>query len=70
MNQTPWFPIVRTLLESEQCKAILTHLRSTARMVPTLFGSETIARKVVYSPLGVKVPPRWQRRRCWTRRVP
>lgn len=58
---SPYFPIVKALLESEQCKGVLTHMKSTARMVPTLFGSEIIARKVFYAPLGVKVPERWQR---------
>jgi glycosyltransferase involved in cell wall biosynthesis len=36
-------------------------MRSTARMVPTLFDSEKIAKKVFYAPLGVRLPPRWQR---------
>jgi glycosyltransferase involved in cell wall biosynthesis len=36
-------------------------MRSTAELVPTLFGSDTIAKKVFYTPLGVKIPPRWQR---------
>jgi glycosyltransferase involved in cell wall biosynthesis len=53
------YPIIRTLLEGENCKAILTHMRSTANLLPRLFG-ETIARKVVYAPLGVKLPARWQ----------
>jgi glycosyltransferase involved in cell wall biosynthesis len=60
-SESPYFPIVKTLLESDQCKGIITHIRSTARLVPALFGSETIARKVHYIPLGVKTPERWQR---------
>jgi len=59
--ESPYFPIVKTLLESAQCKGILTHMRSTAELVPTLFGSDVIARKVFYAPLGVPVPHRWQR---------
>ncbi len=58
---SPYFPIVKALLESESCKGILTHIKSTAEMVPTLFGSDTIAKKVFYTPLGVKIPERWQR---------
>src|SRR5262249_27649249 len=54
-------PVVKTLLEADSCKAILTHMRSTARLVPSLFGSELIGRKVVYAPLGVPLPARWQR---------
>jgi hypothetical protein len=56
-----YFPIVKALLEDDQCKVILTHMKSTARMVPKLFGSDIITRKVLYAPLGVKVPARWQR---------
>jgi glycosyltransferase involved in cell wall biosynthesis len=59
--RSPYLPIVKTLLESESCKGILTHIKSTARMVSTLFGSETIRKKIVYAPLGVKPPVRWQR---------
>jgi glycosyltransferase involved in cell wall biosynthesis len=58
---SPYFPIVKTLLESDRCKGILTHMQSTARMVPTLFGSDKIRAKVFYAPLGVELPRRWQR---------
>src|SRR5262249_6744332 len=43
------------------CKAILTHMKSTAELVPTLFTSEIIRNKIVYAPLGVSLPARWQR---------
>jgi glycosyltransferase involved in cell wall biosynthesis len=61
LRESPYFPIVKTLLELDSCKAILTHVRSTARLVCTLFGSETIRRKVLYAPLGVELPASWQR---------
>jgi glycosyltransferase involved in cell wall biosynthesis len=57
---SPYFPIVKTLLESAPCKAILTHMRSTAEMVRTLFGSAKIAGKIHYVPLGIPLPGRWQ----------
>ena len=57
----PYVPIVRALLEADHCKAVLTHMRSTADLLGTLFQSDVIRRKVVYSPLGVKVPARYQR---------
>jgi glycosyltransferase involved in cell wall biosynthesis len=60
IRESPYFPIVKTLLESDQCKGILTHMKSTAALVPTLFGSEAIRNKVSYTPLGVKLPERWQ----------
>jgi glycosyltransferase involved in cell wall biosynthesis len=59
--ESPYFPIVKALLESDSCKGIITHIQSTAEMVPALFKSDVIAKKVFYSPLGVKIPPRWQR---------
>jgi glycosyltransferase involved in cell wall biosynthesis len=59
--ESPWFPAVKCLLESDQCRGIITHIRSTARLLPTLFASEKIGRKVFYAPLGVKLPERWQR---------
>ena len=61
VQASPYLPVVKTLLEDDACKAILTHVRSTAELVPTLFGSETIKRKVVYAPLGVPLPRRYQR---------
>jgi glycosyltransferase involved in cell wall biosynthesis len=58
---SPYFPLVKTLLEADACKGIITHVKSTADMLPTLFRSETVRRKVFYVPLGVKLPARWQR---------
>jgi glycosyltransferase involved in cell wall biosynthesis len=60
LTESPYFPIVKALLESEQCRGIVTHIRSTAELVPTLFRSDIIAKKLFYAPLGVRVPPRWQ----------
>jgi glycosyltransferase involved in cell wall biosynthesis len=61
LADSPYFPLVKTLLEAEACKGILTHVKSTAEMLPTLFRSEAIRRKVFHVPLGVKLPARWQR---------
>jgi glycosyltransferase involved in cell wall biosynthesis len=61
LRASPYFPIVKAFLEAEHCRCILTHMQSTARMIPTLFGSEAIRAKVHYAPLGVKVPERCQR---------
>jgi glycosyltransferase involved in cell wall biosynthesis len=59
--ESPYFPVVKALLESDSCKGIVTHIKSTAEMVPALFKSDVIAKKVFYAPLGVKLPARWQR---------
>ncbi len=59
--ESPYFPIIKTLLEADQCRGIITHMRSTAALVPRLFNSEKIRSKVFYIPLGVSLPRRWQR---------
>jgi glycosyltransferase involved in cell wall biosynthesis len=59
--RSPSFPIIKTLLESPECKGIITHMKSTAAMVGQMFGSETIRNKIHYTPLGVRLPERYQR---------
>ncbi len=61
IEKSPYLPIVKALLEADSCKGVVTHIRSTAELVPTLFGSEAIRKKVSYTPLGVPLPSRWQR---------
>lgn len=61
LAEQPYFPIIKALLEAEQCRGIVTHMHSTARLVAKLFRSETIRNKVFYAPLGVHLPQRWQR---------
>jgi glycosyltransferase involved in cell wall biosynthesis len=61
LPESPYFPIVKGLLEADHCKGILTHMKATAQLLPTLFQSEKIREKISYVPLGVKLPERWQR---------
>jgi glycosyltransferase involved in cell wall biosynthesis len=61
VKDSPYFPVVKTLLEGDHCKGIVTHMRSTANLVSTLFDSEIIRRKIMYAPLGVRLPAHWQR---------
>jgi glycosyltransferase involved in cell wall biosynthesis len=61
ITQSPFFPVIKALLESDHCKGILTHMKSTAALVPTLFGSDKITAKVSYAPLGIQLPRRRQR---------
>lgn len=58
VKASPYYALTKALLESDSCRAILTHMRSTYRTLPTLFESEIIARKTHYAPLGVKFPDR------------
>lgn len=60
VRRSPFFPMVKALLESDRCRGVVTHVRSTADSLPVLFGSDTIARKTFHVPLGVKAPARWQ----------
>jgi len=52
IRDLPAFPVVKSLLEQRHCRAVLTHIRSTAESLRTLFRSRTIDRKIVYCPLG------------------
>jgi glycosyltransferase involved in cell wall biosynthesis len=56
----PCFEQVKALLEADHCRGIVTHIRDTAELLPVLFQSERIARKVTFGPLGVPLPSRFQ----------
>src|SRR5262249_6500902 len=58
IEQSPYLPIVRALLESDNCRGIITHMRATADALPVLFRSERIAAKTFHVPLGVRLPRR------------
>jgi glycosyltransferase involved in cell wall biosynthesis len=58
---SPYFPLVRALLEADNCRGIVTHIRSTAESMGKLFQSEVIARKTFHVPLGVRAPESYQR---------
>lgn len=55
-QETPYFPIFKTLLESKQCKGIITHIKSTADNLPKLFNSKKISSKITYIPMGIQLP--------------
>ena len=61
VKASPYYALTRALLESDSCRAILTHMRSTFDTLPTLFDSPIIAKKTHYAPLGVRLPTRFQR---------
>lgn len=60
VKASPYYALTKALLESDSCRAILTHMRSTFDTLPVLFNSEIIAKKTHYAPLGVRLPERWQ----------
>lgn len=52
----PIYPIMKAMLESDRCKGIVTHMKSTAEALPVLFRSPTLANKVYHNPAGVPLP--------------
>ncbi len=57
IRRSPYLPIIKALLESESCRGIITHMRSTAEAMPKLFRSDAITAKVSYVPCGTSLPP-------------
>ncbi|MGA2916324.1 MAG: glycosyltransferase [Sedimentisphaerales bacterium] len=55
-HKSPYLPVFKALFESKSCKAIITHVKSTAESLPKLFQSTKLASKVKHVPLGVKLP--------------
>ncbi|MCD4830507.1 MAG: glycosyltransferase [Anaerohalosphaeraceae bacterium] len=55
-DKSPYFPIFKALLESKNCKNIITHVKSTAENLPKLFQSSKLADKIEYIPIGIKLP--------------
>jgi glycosyltransferase involved in cell wall biosynthesis len=60
LRSSPYFPVVKAMLEADHCRGIVTHVRSTAELLPALFRSDAVARKVTYAPLGVRLPEQHQ----------
>jgi len=55
-QKSPYFPIFKVLIESKQCRGIITHIKSTAENLPRLFKSEKVSSKITYVPMGIKLP--------------
>jgi glycosyltransferase involved in cell wall biosynthesis len=52
----PVFPVLKAFLEQRYCRGIITHIRSTAEGLRTLFRSRAIDAKTCYCPLGYIAP--------------
>lgn len=55
-SQITCLPIIKALIQSKNCKGIITHIKSTAENIPKLFQDERISNKVSYIPLGINLP--------------
>jgi hypothetical protein len=56
IRRSPYLPAVKALLESDACRGVVTHMRSTAESMPKLFGA-AVAAKTTYVPCGTALPP-------------
>ena len=55
------FHAVRSLIETPNCRGIITHIQATAEGLPKLFQNEALAKKIHHIPMGVQVPDARQR---------
>ncbi len=56
VTDAPFYPAVKALLESDNCRGIICHVKSTAESIPLLFKNEQLRDKVIHVPLGVALP--------------
>lgn len=54
---TPFYPVVKALIESDSCRGIICHVKSTADSIPLLFKNQKLREKIVHVPLGIVKPP-------------
>ena len=52
--ESGFLPAVKALLQSESCRGIITHVKSTADSIPILFKDPGLAKKVFHIPLGIR----------------
>jgi glycosyltransferase involved in cell wall biosynthesis len=57
----PEFACLKALLESPQCRGILTHVRATAEGIARLFQSPVLTQKTTHVPMGIRTPAEYQR---------
>ena len=56
IHKYPVFYTVKALIESEMCRGIICHIKSTAESIPILFQNNQLSNKVFHIPLGVDLP--------------
>src|ERR1044071_9892587 len=49
-----FLPALKALLQSQSCRGIITHVKSTADSIPVLFKDPELAQKVCHIPLGIR----------------
>jgi glycosyltransferase involved in cell wall biosynthesis len=56
LREKSFYKIFKLLYESPNCKAIITHVKSTAETLPIMFGNPELASKITYIPIGIQAP--------------
>jgi glycosyltransferase involved in cell wall biosynthesis len=56
IRNSDYYPIIKSLVEADTCKAIITHVKSTAESLQVLFDKELISKKVFHIPMGISAP--------------
>ncbi len=59
ITTSPYYPILKAMLELGSCRGIITHVKSTAESIPVIFKNPQLAKKMTYIPLGVKIPQKF-----------
>ncbi len=52
-----FYPSIKALLESDKCRGVICHVRSTAESIPLLFNNPRLGAKVFHVPLGIEKRP-------------
>lgn len=49
-----FYPVIKALLEADNCRGVVCHVKSTAESIPVLFNNRSLDRKVFHVPLGIE----------------
>jgi glycosyltransferase involved in cell wall biosynthesis len=60
LKNSGYFPIYKELVESPNCRALITHIKSTADSLPIIFENPALETKIFHIPMGIQ-PPDWER---------
>ena len=63
LQKSPYFKMVKAMLEDKSCRGIITHMRSTADTLPNVFASDVIGQKTTHVPCGTILPSVPQKQR-------
>lgn len=63
IRDNQYYPIIKALLESKNCRGIITHIKSTADSIPLIFNNNRLDNKITHVPLGIKIPSKSRARK-------